>query len=436
MTSRTRHPLTSLIRDRQTLESLADRFSTPLYVYDGNRLKENVIRLDRALSASFHKYTICYALKANTNPHLLAEMKSTLPTLGADCSSPGELYLAQKAGIPQKSCIYTGNYESPEELKLALESGVHMNLDDLTSYDRLKRIGLPEEISFRLNPGFGRGTFPAIVTAGREAKFGVPRERIEEAYNRAAKDGISRFGLQCMTGSGNLEQEYFVHLLTTVLEVVRSLESSLSSRLSFVSMGGGLGIPYREEDEPLNVAELFKVLSKVYHQFYDPKEIEPPTLIVEPGKLLIGDAGFVLARVTGKKKSYKNFVGLDAGMNTLIRPALYRTYHRILKVGDPDASPVTKVDVTGGICENTDRLAENRPFPDVEEGDLVAIMDAGAYGFSMASQYNTRPRPAEVLLLNNKPRLIRRRESIEDIFKLCGWDGKDDKGKKWIPKPG
>lgn len=416
------HPLTSLIQDKETLEGLAARFLTPLYVYDGNRLRENVRRLDQALSASFEEYLICYALKANTNPHLIAEMVSALPTLGADCSSPGELFLAQKTGIPPELCMYTGNYESPEELQLALNSGAHVNLDDETSYDRLKRIGLPEEISFRLNPGFGKGTFPAIVTAGREAKFGVPREQIEKAYGRAVRDGISRFGLQCMTGSGNLEQDYFVHLLTTILEVAKSLESGLSIRLSFVSMGGGFGIPYSEEDEPLNVDELFKALSTVYHQFYNPKESKSPTLMIEPGKFLVGDAGFLLAKVTGTKKSYKNFVGLDAGMNTLIRPALYRTYHRILKVGDPGASPVQTVDVTGGICENTDRLAEDRPFPNVQEGDLVAIMDAGAYGYSMASQYNTRPRPAEVLLLDDTVKLIRRRESIADIFHLCDWD--------------
>ncbi|MEE9166039.1 MAG: diaminopimelate decarboxylase, partial [Candidatus Neomarinimicrobiota bacterium] len=235
--------------------------------------------------------------------------------------------------------------------------------------------------------------------------------------------GISRFGLQCMTGSGNLEQDYFVHLLTTILEVAKSLESRLSIKFNFVSMGGGFGIPYREEDKPLNVVELFNVLSAVYHKFYDRGEKESPTLIVEPGKFLIGNAGFLLARVTGKKSSYKDFVGLDAGMNTLMRPALYHTYHRILKVGDPHAPPVGRVDVTGGICENTDRLAENRPFPEVKEGDLVAVMDSGAYGFSMASQYNTRPRPAEVLLANGIPKLIRRRESIGDLFYLCDWEG-------------
>ncbi|MFQ6615589.1 MAG: diaminopimelate decarboxylase [Fidelibacterota bacterium] len=416
------HPLGHLIMNKDLLESLAETHSTPLYVYDRNRLRDNVIRLDRALSESFKNYTICYALKANTNPHLIAEMRSAVPTLGADCSSPGELYLAQEVGIPPESCLYTGNYESERELRLALDSGVHLNLDDATSYERLRRIGLPPEISFRLNPGFGKGEFPGIVTAGRDAKFGVPLEKIESVYRQAAEDGIHRFGLQCMTGSGILEPEYFVHLLTTILEVVKSLESSLSSPFGFVSMGGGFGIPYREEDRPLAPGELFPLLSTVFRKFYDEDDNGIPSLIVEPGKFLIGDAGFLRARVTGKKNAYKNFVGLDAGMNVLLRPALYRTYHRILKVGDPYASPVETVDFTGEICENTDRLAQDRPFPEVEEGDLVAIMDSGAYGFSMASQYNTRPRPAEVLLVDGEARVIRRRETIPDIFHLCDWE--------------
>lgn len=422
MTQSTRHPLASTIENRDLLETLAGTYSTPLYVYDGNRLRENVIRLDRALSASFQKYTICYALKANTNPRLISEMRSALPSLGADCSSPGELFVAQKLGIPPDLCLYTGNYESEQELRLALDSGVHLNLDDASSYDRLRRIGLPEEISFRLNPGFGRGTFPGIITAGREAKFGIPVERIDAVYRRAANDGIRRFGLECMTGSGNLEPDYFVHLLTSILEVVKSLESTLSTSFSFVSMGGGFGIPYGEDDRPLKPGELFPLLSTVYHSFYDGDDGDIPMFVVEPGRFLIGDAGFVLARVTGKKESYKNFVGLDAGMNTLLRPALYGTYHRILKVGDTEAPPVQTVDFTGGICENTDRLAEDRPFPEVEEGDLVAIMDSGAYGYSMATQYNTRPRPAEVLLEGDRATVVRRRESIQDIFELCDWD--------------
>lgn len=416
------HPLLPLISDRKKLESLAEKFGTPLYVYQAERLQENIKRLDNALKQSIENYRICYALKANTNPHIVSTLFQSVPSMGADCSSPGELYVAQKVGIPPDACIYTGNYESPTELETALNSGVHLNLDDITSYKRLKKIGLPKELSFRLNPGFGEGRFPAIVTAGHDAKFGVPREKIIDAYRHLTEDGIKQFGLQCMTGSGNLKFDYFIQLLKTILEIASSIERELSLQINYISMGGGLGIPYREEEEPLNVHELFKGISEVFVQYYGNTNSEWPTLIIEPGKYLVADAGFVLSRVVGLKESYKNFVGLDAGMNTLLRPALYNAYHRIYKVGNPLLSPIHTVDVTGGICENTDRLAIDRLLPDLSEGDLVAIMDAGAYGFVMATQYNTRPRPAEVLLINGAPKLIRQSESLDDIFRLCNWD--------------
>lgn len=415
------HPLLSLISDRERMESIASEFGTPLYLYDGDRLQQNVERLDSAMAEHFADHLICYALKANSNPHLVSLMKSALPSLGADCSSRGELFIAQKVGIAPARCIYTGNYESMDELKTALDSGVHLNLDDLTSYDRLKTIGLPDEISFRLNPGFGKGTFPAIVTGGKEAKFGIPKEQIINAYRKAHHDGITHFGLQCMPGSGNLEITYFVEVMTTILETAREIEDSLSIRFSYVSLGGGLGIPYGKDEAVVDIEEMFRQLALVFAQFYDSGQ-EAPRLLIEPGKYLVGDAGLLLSRITGKKKGYKDFIGLDAGMNTFLRPALYQAYHKIYKVGEPDAPHVATVDFTGGICENTDRLATDRPFPQVEEGDLVAVMDTGAYGFVMASQYNTRPRPAEVLLLNGEPSLIRQRETIDDVFRLCNWD--------------
>ena len=422
----TLHPLQQLISDQALAEELATEFDTPLYVYDADRLKNNARRMDEAISGSFPKYQICYALKANTNPHILSVLLEAAPSLGADCSSPGELYAAQKLNIPPKRCIYTGNYESPVELKTALDSGVHLNLDDSSSYLRLRKVGIPTEISFRLNPGFGKGRFPAIVTAGREAKFGIPREKMVHAYRLAQDDGVERFGLQCMSGSGNLDPDYFTELLSAILTTAGEIEESLGITFEYISMGGGFGIPYQPEESPINATELFENLGKVFGEFYDRSSPDSPALFIEPGKFLVADAGFILTRVTGIKKSYKRFIGLDAGMNTLIRPALYNAYHRIFKIGEPEAPASQTADVTGAICENTDRLAVDRELPDLNEGDLVAIMDTGAYGFVLSSPYNTRPRPAEVLLENGKPRLIRKRETIAEIFAGCDWDGDKD----------
>lgn len=407
-----------LILREEPLTAVAAQHGTPLYVYSGDRLKSNLDRLDKALRDNFLKYHICYALKANTNPHLIRFMKENLPNLGGDCSSPGELIAASQSGISTADCIFTGNYEAPDDLRAAFESKCTMNLDDETSLDRLLKIGIPERISFRVNPGFGKGTYEQITTAGTRAKFGIPKEKIVAAYSKAFEKGVKRFGLQCMAGSGVLDPGYFPVLIKAILDIAGEIESVISKQLEFISIGGGYGIPYRDEEEPLDLNHVFKSIADLFYKVY-PNKHSAPELWVEPGKILVGDAGILVARVTGIKTSYKSFIGLDAGMETLMRPALYKAYHRIYKIGDPHGRPAGTFDFTGRICENTDRLGSDRPFPTTSEGDLIAIMDTGAYGFSMANQFNNRPRPAEVLLVGGTSTLIRRRETIGDLFSTC-----------------
>lgn len=413
------HPLIPIIQNRDLLKGLAQSFGTPLYIYSQQRLVDNISKLDKALKTHFLKYHICYAIKANSNPHLIRVLRDALPSLGGDCSSPGEIHAAEKSGIKPDDCIYTGNYESAEELSLALEKGCHLNLDDGNSFDRLKQLAIPKEISFRLNPGYGKGTFSQITTAGENAKFGIPKENILEAYRTAKDAGVKRFGIQCMAGSGVLNEAYFPELLKAILNTAREVENALNITMSFISLGGGYGIPYRDEDRPLDVDAVFKNLSAVFYSFYNRVDAESPALWIEPGKIIVGDAGILLAKVTGTKDSYKNYIGLGAGMETLMRPALYGAQHRIYKVGAVDAPARSTVDFTGPICENTDRVAVDRPFPEVQEGDLIAVLDAGAYGYSMSHNFNTRPRAAEILLDGSESKLIRRRETIEDLFKLC-----------------
>lgn len=411
------HPLIDLISNKNTFSNIADCWGTPTYIYSKDRIERNLLRLDQALSSNFTTYNICYALKANSNPHLVKVMKGILPSLSADCSSPGEIFVAEQSGINLQSCIFTGNYESKADLKSALDAGIHINLDDITSFHRLKSIGLPAEISFRLNPGFGKGKFAEITTAGEKAKFGIPKKEIISAYRLARESGVKEFGLQCMAGSGVLDENYFPKLLLAILDSAREIETTLKIRFNHISIGGGFGIPYHENESPLDINRVFVKLSKIFYSYYDRENA--PSFWIEPGKYIIGDAGILLAKVTGTKHSYNNYIGLDAGMETLMRPALYKAYHRIYKIGEPNASILKTVDITGRICENTDRLAFDRPFPQVAEGDLIAIMDTGAYGFSMAHNFNTRPRPAEVLLDGDNPVLIRKRETIEEILLNC-----------------
>ena len=412
-----RHPLYYLIQNSALMTSLAKNYGTPLYIYSEKRLLENLDRLNNALKTNFNKYHICYALKANSNPALIMKMKNHLTSLGADCSSPGELHAAKLGGIDHHECIYTGNYESQEDLQAAYNSGCHINLDDITSFHRLTKIGIPDEISFRLNPGFGKGTFSQIITAGENAKFGVPHYDIVNAYRTAKNAGVKRFGIQCMTGSGILDPDYFPALIKDILKNMNVIHQELGIRMDYISLGGGFGIPYQDGETPLDFDQVFKKVGDVFSAHF--KKDAKPSLWVEPGKSVVGDTGLLLTKVTGIKKSYKTFIGLDAGMETLMRPALYGAYHRIYKVGVPDAKLTNMVDITGRICENTDRLAVDRPFPEVSEGDLIAIMDTGAYGYAMAHQFNTRPRPAEVLINGDQSCLIRKRETIQDIFRTC-----------------
>ena len=411
------HPLISLTEDKTLLGSIAEEYGTPLYIYSGNRIKNNIDRLSTALNKHLRKNQIYFAVKANSNPHLISFMRSIYPDLGCDCSSPGELFVSNKTGIPSEKCLYTGNYESSDDLRVALGSGCHINLDDIQSFRRLSKIQVPEEISFRVNPGFGSGRFKEITTGGEKAKFGIPKEKIVEAYELAIAHGVRSFGLHCFTGSGVLDENYFTELIRAVLEISTKVEMSCKITLEYISIGGGYGIPYKDDDKILDIDRVFENIAREFYSVYNKEEC--PVFCIEPGKYLVGDAGILLARVTGVKESYKNFIGLDAGMETLMRPVLYGAYHRMYKVGEPKATTSLIADITGRICENTDRLAVDRPFPTVAEGDLVAIMDTGAYGFSMAHQFNTRPRPGEILLEGSKASLIRKRETIEDIFNGC-----------------
>jgi len=411
------HPLINLIKNKTIFDTLSNKYGTPTYLYDKKQLIKNITNINSALLNNFDNFQICYTIKANSNLSIIKTLKSTVSNLGADCSSPGEIFAAKHAGIYPNDCIFTGNYESNEDLKYAFQENVHINLDDINSFNRLKKIGIPKEISFRLNPGFGKGAFSQVITGGENSKFGVPKHHIIDAYKLAKDNGVKEFGIQCMTGSGVLDPDYFPKLMEEIINNVDLIMKNLKIKFNHISIGGGFGIPYNDEQIPLDFDKVFKRVSEKFYSFFNGSN--QPEFWIEPGKSVVGNTGILITSVTGIKKSYKNFVGLDAGMETLMRPALYDAYHRIYKIGDPDAEIAQIVDFTGRICENTDRLAIDRPFPSISEGDLVAIMDVGAYGFSMSHQFCTRPKAAEVFLDGDKLNLIRKRETIEDIFSNC-----------------
>ena len=285
------HPLRSLIENKPLLESIAEEYGTPLYLYSGDRIKNNLDRLSTSLNDHFEKNQIYFAVKANSNPHLISFMRSIYPDLGCDCSSPGELFVSNKTGIPSEKCLYTGNYESSDDLRVALGSGCHINLDDIQSFHRLSKIQVPEEISFRVNPGFGSGRFKEITTGGKKAKFGIPKEKIVEAYELAIAHGVRSFGLHCFTGSGVLDESYFTELIRAVLEISTKVEMSCKITLEYISIGGGYGIPYKDEDKILDIDRVFENIAREFYSVYNKEEC--PVFCIEPGKYLVGDAGIL-----------------------------------------------------------------------------------------------------------------------------------------------
>lgn len=395
------------------LSDLAERYGTPLYVTDEDRIRENYRRFTRAFSKQWRRFRTHYAIKANNNLAVLSILRQE--GAGADCSCVPELQLACMAKFDVEDILYSGVYNSYEELKFASQLGVTINLDDIGLIDKLAKIGMPDRICFRINPGFGKAEFDKILCAGPESKFGIDERLAKKAYMKAKKLGARHFGMHMMPGSSVLDERYFGRVTDRLLKICGSVSTAADIEFDFVNIGGGFGIPYRPGEKSL---DLDRVARDVADRMKDAfgSASDPPFLYAEPGRYLVADSTVLLARVHAIKSGRKKFVGVDAGMNTLLRPALYGAHHEVLVANKLSSRRKEKVTVVGPICENGDMLAKDRLLPAMDEGDLLAFLNAGAYGYSMSSNYNTRPRPAEVLVSDGEDFLIREREGIADIL--------------------
>ena len=426
------------------LAQAAEEFGTPLYIYSAGSILDHYTRLDAALAPLDH--LLCYAVKANSNRailKLLAEKGA-----GFDIVSGGELFRAIKAGADPKKCTFAGVGKSREEIDYGLEQRVYsFNVESQAELEYIDEIAgskkLRAPIGLRINPDVDPHTHKYISTGSHENKFGIAFGEAPAVYERAAKmRNIEIVGVQMHIGSQITETKPFVDAINKVAPLVRDLKSKYA--IKFFSIGGGMGIIYRRALESGSgkwwhdhdgEASAFSV-----HDYA--KAIVPPLrdlgirILVEPGRFLVGNAGVLLTRVRYIKKSgQKKFAIVDAGMNDLIRPALYRSYHEIVPVAqaggtgsvpsvkrkdDTEVVPpseMQKIDIVGPVCESGDFFALDREMPEVREGDLLAIMSAGAYGFVMASNYNSRPLPAEALVRGDKIALIRKRQTWEDLVR-------------------
>ncbi len=402
--------------DQVSAQDIAETYGTPTYVYEEQPIRENFRRVLNAFRNEYNDFHLYYAIKACNNPAIAQILIDE--GAGMDTASVNEILLAKKLGLSGDKVVFSGNFLSDDDIKQGLDSDVIFNLDDISLLPRLLKFGTPELLSFRVNPGYGKSNVGHFVTnAGPEAKFGVHPDQVMDAYKQARDAGVKRFGAHMMPGSCINEPEYFVFITKLLMDLIGKAGKELGIDFEFVDLGGGLGIPYTADEEPLDIQRTAKLVVETFRKKCDEYGLKPPTLAMEPARYFTGNAGYVVGRVHSVKKSYKEILGTDIGMNTIARPAMYGAYHHIYVDGRED-EPRRKIDLCGQICENTDYWVRDRELPEgTTEGDLVVVGNAGAYGYCMSYQYNGRLRPAEVLVNGSEHYLIRDREVFDDMIR-------------------
>ncbi|MBI4863655.1 MAG: diaminopimelate decarboxylase [Candidatus Riflebacteria bacterium] len=396
----------------------AEKYGTPLYVYDGDLIEMKFHRFRSAFAAAYPKVKIYYALKANTNLSIVALLRKA--GAAAECISLGEIRIALGLGFPGQDILFTSSSKSPDELAFAVENGVTVNLDSMGDLENLiavvERLQKKVPISFRINPDVDPKTHRHIATGHKFSKFGIliAHDEFIAAYRRALQcPWLEIKGIQSHIGSQIMQLEPFIRNVELVSLAVRRLKKELGIELEFIDLGGGLGIPYQDGVAPLTPRTVAaEVGRRLKTELADLGYL--PTLVLEPGRYFVGDSGILVARVNSVKHTpYRHFINVNTGFNHLIRPLLYEAYHRVRVLNG--TGKLGLFDLAGNICETGDILAQDRLLPTPRPGDYVAFLDAGAYGASMASPYNSFFMPAEVLVRHGRDSLIRSRQTMDDL---------------------
>lgn len=406
---------------KQQIEAIAEKYPTPFHLYDEKAIRENARRIKKAFNwiPGFKEY---FAVKATPNFKLLQILKEE--GFGADCSSLTELMLAEKAGITGEEIMFSSNDTPAEDFQTAKRFEAIINLDDISHLQYLEELtGLPELLCFRYNPGpLKKGN--DIIGVPEEAKYGFTREQLFEGYRIARDKGVRRFGLHTMVASNELHANYFVETAKMLFDLVVDISRTLDIRFEFVNIGGGIGIPYKPDQKPVDLDQISKGIKKAYKEKIETNGLNPLKMYMECGRVITGPYGYLVARVLHLKQIYKNYVGLDACMANLMRPGIYGAYHHITVLGKENAPLDHVYDVTGSLCENNDKFAVNRLLPKIERGDILVIHDAGAHGHAMGFNYNGKLRSAELLLKpDGSVEMIRRAETCADYFATFNFPG-------------
>jgi diaminopimelate decarboxylase len=395
---------------------LLSKYDSPLYVYNESILRERCREMAQLFAESGFNFQADYSCKANSNLELLKIIHQE--GLTADAMSPGEIFMLQAAGFAPREIFYIGNNVSATEMKYAIEHQVIISVDSISQLKQFGLINPGGKVALRFNPGVGVGHHQRVVTAGKNTKFGITIDHLSEVSQLIKEYQLKVIGLNQHLGSLFLDSTVYLEGVKSLLAIAINFE-----KLEFVDFGGGMGIPYQKQQSQsrLDLKELRRKLSSIIFEYQSRYHLNLQFKI-EPGRYIVAECGVLLGTVHAKKESYgKTYIGTDLGFNVLTRPILYNAEHEIEiyssrgpAIGEEERQAVS---VVGNICESGDILAAERKLPSIKEGDLIGVMDAGAYGMAMASNYNNRLRPAEVLIqTDGTPRLIRRRDSFEDLI--------------------
>ena len=406
----------------EQVKEIEKTYPTPFHIYDEKAIRNNIRKLQAAFSWA-PKFQEHFAVKAAPNPRLIQVLAEE--GAGSDCSSLPELLLSKAAGVVGEDIMLTSNDTPADEFQKAIELGAIINLDDISHIEYLdKHAGMPQCMSFRYNPGnLIEGN--DIIGKPTEAKYGVTYDQIFEAYKLAQAKGVKRFGLHTMVISNERRTEGFIYTAKLMFNLAVEIKNKLGIELEFVNLGGGVGIPYRPEEDPVDLEAVGKGIQQAYNEILGSAGLTNIAIKMESGRAMTGPAGWLVSTVLHEKKTYKDYIGLDSCMANLMRPALYGAYHHITISGKENALCDHIYDVTGSLCENNDKFAIDRKLPKIDIGDRIIIHDAGAHGHAMGFNYNGKLRSAELLLHEDgSVELIRRAETNEDYFAtLTGFDG-------------
>jgi len=390
---------------------IAERFGTPVYASDEDAIRENYRRIRDAFKPHM-PVRVHYACKANAALAILRILHQEGSYI--DAVSVGEVDACLRVGFPPHRILFTGVNVATRELAQVVNRGVMINLDSFSELRRLAEISIEVPISFRVNPGVGAGHHAHVVTGAKRTKFGIPMEEIVRAYDEALELGFLPFGLHAHIGAGVQDVAPFAQVTDVLVSVMNKIEEKLGLKLEVMDIGGGVGIPYKPDDKPMDVeAYAREICTRIKG------ECSARTVAIEPGRYIIADTTVLLTTVVDVKETpEKKFAGVDAGFNTLLRPAFYGSYHHVAVANKFGMEGKNMYDVVGPICETGDFIAKDRLLPILREGDLIAVYDAGAYGFSMSSSYNMRGRPREVLVKDGAASVIREAETTDDLLRL------------------